>query len=53
MILYQYLKKGDVICYDMQQYKTECLLLVMFFNYIVSSAITYTLFWIGYKAIDE
>jgi len=53
MILYQYVKKIDVICYDMQQYKTECLLLLMFFNYIVSSATKYVLFWIGYNPIDE
>jgi len=53
MILYHYFKTGDVICDDVQQYKTECLLLVMFFNYIVSSAITCALFWIGYNAIDE
>jgi hypothetical protein len=53
MILYHYVKKGYVICDDMQQHKTECLLLVTFFNHLVSSAITYVLFWIGYNMIDE
>jgi hypothetical protein len=48
MILYHYDKKGDVICDDVQQYKTECLLQVVFFNYeyIVSSAIACVLNWL-------
>jgi hypothetical protein len=51
--LYHYVKNGYVICDDMQKYNTERPLLVIFFNHIVSFAITCILFWIGYNVIDE